>query len=235
MSKLEVVSFSDCYIHNFIGIPSDINLFFHNTSINSFEGIEILIPHNAEETRIFLDHCTIHSFSGVSGSTLQIILTEILSKHYEFYDKENIERLRSLEQLVELGIENRNKFNPSILNIPQTAVKLIRQSINPEYEDLDEDERDSRNYFNNIRERFFIPKNFDQLHEYYRKTTQQLAQEYITDRKSLPSEQIERLVHEIDPEIRKMIENNLPSSDPIIAQMSTKFTFETENGLKILK
>ena len=87
----------------------------------------------------------------------------------------------------------------------------------------------------NLMERLFIPENLDLLHEYYRKTTQQLAQDYIASPENMPPELIERLVHEVDPELRKMLENNLPPSDTVIEQISAKFAFRTENGLTILK
>ncbi|QEE15776.1 hypothetical protein DSAG12_01603 [Promethearchaeum syntrophicum] len=87
----------------------------------------------------------------------------------------------------------------------------------------------------NLMDRLFIPEKLDRLYEYFKKTTQQLAQDYITAPESIPPEQIERLVHEINPKIRKILENNLPPSDSIIKRISTKFSFRTENGLTLLK
>ena len=81
----------------------------------------------------------------------------------------------------------------------------------------------------------FVQNNTMRLHEYYRKTTQQLAHEYISTPKNLPTDQIERLVYEIDPELRKMLENNLQPTDPLIKKISEKNTFKTQNGLKIFK
>ena len=82
---------------------------------------------------------------------------------------------------------------------------------------------------------FIIAENLDRLYEYYKKTPEQIAQDYIDDPKSLPAEEIERLVHEVDPELRKMLENSLPPSDAVIKQIPAKFAFQTQNGLKILK
>ncbi len=62
-----------------------------------------------------------------------------------------------------------------------------------------------------------------------------MEKKYISDQTSLPPELIERLVHETDPNLRKMLENNLPPANPVLSEISTKFTFETKNGLKILK
>lgn len=47
--------------------------------------------------------------------------------------------------------------------------------------------------------------------------------------------QIERLVHEVDPELRKMLENNLPPSNSVIKQISAKFFIENKKKFKILK
>ncbi|MHA1888044.1 MAG: hypothetical protein ACTSX0_08450, partial [Promethearchaeota archaeon] len=82
---------------------------------------------------------------------------------------------------------------------------------------------------------FIIAENLDRLYEYYKKSPEQLAAEYIADSKSLPAEEIERLIHETDPTLRKLLENSLPHSDSIIKDIAAKFAFQTQNGLKILK
>ncbi len=86
-----------------------------------------------------------------------------------------------------------------------------------------------------LAEKLFIPEKLDRLHEYYHKTAQQLAKEYISDSKKIQPDQTERLIHEVDPELRKMLENNLPPSDPVIKKISAKFSFEIKKEFKILK
>ncbi len=95
--------------------------------------------------------------------------------------------------------------------------------------------KDNWIYGFHLENELFILEKLDRLHEYYKKTALQLAQEYVANPESYPPEQIERLVHEVDPEIRKMLENNLSPSDSVVKQLSTKFSYETQNKLKILK
>jgi len=241
--KLKRIGFSKCYIHDFRGIPKK-NLSIDQSTIESFEGIELFIPHRNQDRQILLSDCTIRSFGGVSRSTIQALLIAILCMEYH---------------------ESPEKIN---LDLPKTGIELLKQSINPEIERiycpkyypqwpyvgkyrnyLDEWQLTHDGYEENIEnasviqwiygfhltEKLFISEKLDHLHEYYKKTTRQLTQDYISEPKSLPPDQIERLVHEVDPEIRKMLENDLPPSDSLVKQISSKFTFSTENGLTILK
>ena len=297
MPKLRNIYFGDCRIHNFQGFPSNIGISAQHTQINSFEGLDLPVPHGVyidensntmiKENHIYLTNCIIRSLGGVSRSTLQALLIAILSKDYpEKKYNDNVE--------LEDPEFHKNRLHQIKLDLHPTALKLIQESIDSEIErryspkfhkswpriegqsqpfpeELPVELRSQTciripdyfvndwklfhlsNMYNryeemelvaykpdwiygfNLMERLFIPENLDRLHEYFKKTTRQLAQDYITSPESIPSAQIERLVHEINPQIRKILENNLPPSDSIIKRISNKFSFRTENGLIILK
>ncbi len=294
MPNLKSVYFGNCHIHNFLGFPSK-GFSAQDTIIDSFEGIP-----SGENCHFSLSNCTIRSLGGgVSLSTLQAIIINFLSQNYEYYSKEDIQRLKNIDRLPEFDFKITrpdNSHNGINLDIPPNARKLLYESIdfqierayspkfnrlwpmpssdpdNAQYSDRDHDL--NRSYeddewiewlaanvihpdewhftdeYNNptytpskerwihgfrLQNKLFIPENLDRLHKYYSKTTLQLAQEYISDPTSLSPELIERLIHEIDPELRKMLENNLPPDNPVIKQISAKFAFKTQNGLKIFK
>ncbi|MBA7528016.1 hypothetical protein ES705_20199 [subsurface metagenome] len=307
MPKLLNISFSGCTIHNLRGIPSNIDLVFNDSTINSFEGLELPIPHNEKEEKISLTRCIIRSLAGVSKPTLHAILIQFpkyrfpaknyvyyyKNKYYEFDNEVN--RIKQIKEIVynknqppltpnmppdslmktlnKISINKgiHNYFEPIFLNIPKTAMELIEQTKNPNPDNeitLDNQMRSVLNDFpeidqNDLEEcqnacehfgvRFsinvfsedekiiihsrdcFIPENLERLYQYYRKTARQLAQKYITAPEKLLADQIDRLIHEVDPELRKILENNLPPSDPVISQISAKFTFESVNELKIFK
>ncbi|MHA1645953.1 MAG: hypothetical protein ACTSVL_00120 [Promethearchaeota archaeon] len=289
MPNLNSMRFSDCLIHKFHGIPKSIEIVLHYSLINSFEGLELQIPHNKEESQIYLRNCTVRSFSGISRTTLQAILCEVLSKDFpeqkyndnvEFEDPElHKQRLHQIKldlpitglnllcQSINPEIERRYspKLNPRWPSVytgeisdaaekfPNIPIDSFRYSDIPNYylnewqlyryKDGTSHEEELQNYAHkedwvygfDLTEKIFIPEYLDSLHEYYLKTTRQLAQEYVTNPSSLSPELIDRLIHEIDPELRKMLENNLPPSNSVIKDISAKFSIETPKGLKILK
>lgn len=131
MPNLKGIVFSDCQIRNFRGFPTTI-FSAHNSIIDSFEGLELSIPHNIEERQIYLANCTIRSFSGISRSTLQAILIAILSMDYKYYSKEDMERLKDVGQLAEYGykIVRLTNFKVRInLDLTPTGRKLLFESI----------------------------------------------------------------------------------------------------------
>ncbi len=92
-------------------------------------------------------------------------------------------------------------------------------------------------YALSLEERLFIPEKIDRLLEFYKKSPAELALEYRSNPKSLSKVKIERLIHEGDPYILKILEDDeystLSPDDPIITQISKKFIVKTKNG-KIL-
>ena len=68
----------------------------------------------------------------------------------------------------------------------------------------------------------------------FKKSPTELALQYRMDPKSLPKDQIERLIHEADHESLKILEDdkysNLLPDDPVIEQISLKFTIDIGKG-----
>ncbi len=243
MPKLEHINLSDCYIHNFHGIPS-VYLSAHNTTINSFEGLDLPIPPANKEAQIFFENCIIRSLGGISRLSLQSTLIIYFLRDDDGPADNTINLTEKGRQLVydTINQEIYSTYNPLNLykwvdNVhgmvwhQETTNNLPHREWDSDYEFY----KDNWIYGFHLENELFIPEKLNQLHEYYKKTTLQLAREYIADIESLPLNQIERLVHEADYNIRNILENNLPSKNPVITEISSKFHFKTQNGLKILK
>ncbi len=252
MPKLKNIGFSDCYIHSLLGIPIN-HLVFHGTTIDSFEGLELTVPHNNKERQIYLENCTIRSLGGgISRSTIQAILIAILNQDYEdqgnnWYKNKHLIKLdlthtginllhEAINTDIELEYSPKHNTDWMLQNFYFTHRDewhfIIEEGFTQDFGDASKNEWI---YGFQLTERLFISENLDILHEYYRKTTRELAQEYVTDQTSLSPELIERLIHEADHNLRRLLENSLPPENPVLSEISTKFNFETKNGLKILK
>lgn len=89
-------------------------------------------------------------------------------------------------------------------------------------------------YALNLEEKLFIPSKIDQLFKFYKKSPTHLALQYRKNPKLLPKDQIDRLIHESDHEILKILEDdkysNLRPDDSVISQISQKFTFHIKKG-----
>lgn len=243
MPKLDHINLSDCRIHNFHGIPS-VFLSAHNTTIDSFEGLELPIPQANKEAQIYFENCIIRSLGGISRLSLQSILIAYFIHDDDGPEDNTLNLTEKGRQLVydSINPEIYATYNPLNLykwvdNVHgmiwqrETRNNLPHREWDSDYEFY----KDNWIYGFHLENELFIPEKLELLHQYYHKTTRQLAQEYIARAESLLPEQIERLVHEADPEIRKMLENNLSPSDSMVKQLSAKFSFETQNKLKILK
>nr|QEE17986.1 hypothetical protein DSAG12_03824 [Candidatus Prometheoarchaeum syntrophicum] len=246
MNNLETIHLSHCHIDNFRGIPVNFKtLFIRDSIIASFEGINLdNVSRSPKNPRLILQNCTIHSLGGISRLSLQSILIA-----YFLYDDDGPQ-----DNTLKLTEKGRHLFydslNPEIaatynpLNLHKwvdNVHNLVFQKENRyslqhrEWDSNYEFYKDRWIYGYHLQNLLFIPERLDILHEYYRKNILELAQDYITDTKSLSSDQLERLIREVDPEIRKMLENNLPLDNAVLSQISTKFVFETPDGLNILK
>ena len=76
-------------------------------------------------------------------------------------------------------------------------------------------------------------KFYDELLEYYRKTTIELATQYISEPKSLTGDELERIIHEAGKKEIKIFENHLPPDDLILCKLIKRSSIELSSGLKL--
>ncbi len=95
-------------------------------------------------------------------------------------------------------------------------------------------EKENWIYALSLEEQLFVPSNIDRLREFYLKSPTELALQYRSNPKSLPKDQIERLIHEADHGTLKILEDdeysNLQPNDPVIVQISNKFSVNIKKG-----
>ena len=80
----------------------------------------------------------------------------------------------------------------------------------------------------------FLSHNYNELFQYYQKSPITLAQQYISDPKSLTSDEKERLSNEAGHLEKKILEIKLNPDDPILNLITERLalTVEISNGLK---
>lgn len=91
------------------------------------------------------------------------------------------------------------------------------------------------NILSNGNPRIFIDENVPELYAYFKTPIIELAHQYINNPEKFPPDQIERLIHEADHIIRKILENSLPANNPVILKISQKIAFKSPTGLVLLK
>jgi len=79
----------------------------------------------------------------------------------------------------------------------------------------------------------YYRKRNEELFEYYRKSPNQLASEYIINPKSLNEDELERLIHEAGKNEIRILENGLPADNPILRKIMAKFSLELSSGYKL--
>ncbi len=218
LKKCGVGGFNDCLIHSFEGFPSlpeiaDLNEIFDRYN----EDYHVMNP-----SLLLLGNTKIRSLSGLSLKFLHYFLPHIAITNREFdfapHGMKLFENCIDREYLEQAQDQRRRRTR----NIPN-----YEHYPNREYEEAQalEDQK----------KRSFIHENLHPLYEYFKKTTIQLAHQYIANPSDMFPHQIERLIHEADHNIRKILENSLPPKDPTILAISQKIAFKTPNGFKILK
>ncbi len=225
-------TFENCLIHSFEGFPS----FPENTNFKKIfddfnEDFKI-----AETLIIFNIPTKIRSLSGLSLPFLQYLLPYYAenNKLFDFapqglelfkdcIDSEYIEQSQSSAKYLETLKFSTLESNP----LEFTTLVSNPNEFNP-------NEIEEVQIYHERLQKALIIENLPPLHEYFKKSTIELAHIYIADPSSMPPDQIERLIHEADHNIRKILENSLPPKDPAILQISQKIAFTTKNGLRIL-
>jgi len=251
MPNLQEFRIRQCYIGNFIGITIKNQVFYiYDSTIDSFEGFNLPVPKKKGRLHLYLENCTIRSLGGVSRSTIQAIAIAILSMDYgkpshpKFPEKIKLNLTPTGQNLLfeSVNPEIDQNYNPKH-NIGWPTNVNFYFDHRHEWHCTDEDNdpvelanagKNEWIYGFGLTDRLFISEKLDKLYEYYRKTTLQLAQEYIADPKSLLVAQIERLIHEADYNIMKLLENNLSLNNFVLNKITEKFSFKTQKGL-ILK
>lgn len=206
-----------------------IYLYFERCLIRSFEGFPEF-PENTNFKEIFDEFddnfnitepsitfaigTKIRSLSGLSLHFLKYILP-----HYSINDK-----------LFDFAPHGRELFENCIDR------EYIKRTISEQNQTIQmQTEIEQVQILNKRSQKAFIVEKLPELYEYFKTPILKLAYQYISDPVNMPPDQIERLVHEADYNIRKILENALPPKNPLLLQISQKLSFETANGLKILK
>jgi len=218
LKKYGVGGFNDCLIHSFEGfptLPENVNLHEIFDRYNE--------DYHVTDTSLFLTGNTkIRSLSGLSLKFLHYFLPHyaITDREFDFapYGTKLIEKCIDRDYLEQAQDQRRRQTR----NIPN-----YEHHPNYEFEQAQALEEQKRNSF--------IHKNLPELYEYFKKTTIELAHQYIDDSSGIPPHQIARLIHEADHNIRKILENSLPPKNPTILKISQKIAFKAPNGFKILK
>lgn len=257
-------SVSFCFTHskisNFIGFPEQIgaifSIYFRMCEIDSFEGF---IPDFSKKTLFTIENSTIKSFEGFPELDNDSDLLIFDSKIYNVagLSRKNLQKvLLALYIAVHLGKKN------DIL-ISSKGYQLLGDCIDyhadtdmssPYYyttEDkwynlsvdefmLDEDSEENedyiidRSYIKSLEKELIIPEKVDLLYDYNKRNIYELANQYRDGNKSLSEDEIERLLNEANHEVLKILENSVPSNDPILLKMIEKFSIRTKKGFKII-
>ena len=243
------VIFIDCSIDSFEGLEVDNlnildkstqHLCITNTSFSSLHGI----------SRTTLHSVLIEYFSRFGNfSALANLVSGGMERfncclHREIYDSycplEFIRR--NLHNIYPPNDLKRYPFERKIKTIGPNQLIHILNEYGIEYPSQHWNEDKSSGGFDmedwiyalDLEDQLFVPDKIDTLFEFYKKSPTTLALQYRTNPKSLPKDQIERLIYEADPDSLKILENtdcsNLQSTDPVIVQISRKFSVITKNG-----
>ena len=227
---LDHIIFEKCRIFSFVGFDSlsctpDITL--ESSLIFSFEGISF-----TKSNHLALWNSTIFSLSYLPKKMFKYLLIKFYS-----------------------GIGNFKNF----LQIPPKGLKLFKNCVNWEiYEQYvpREVNRSFSNWYhlrpagfdNSIAEdpeewifgyhlenSLFHLEKIEILYNYYKKTSLEIAYQYRDNTESLSNDEIERLIHESDYRILRIMEPFLSPKDPVISKIISKNTFNLNKGLKIFK
>jgi len=248
------ISFGNCNIDSFEGLDiNNLNIldkstqhaFFFNTSFSSLHGIN----------RITLQSILIEFFSRFGNL---YALAKLTSKGMNLLNDCVNPEVNNANNPLEFVRENLHRVYPEefcqrvVLNedMKRKGVNYFVYILNengieyPGYH-IWNDDKDPKGvgmelwvYALNLEEKLFIPEKIDKLLKFYEQNPAELALEYRSNPKSLTKDQIERLIHEADLNTAKILEDdkysNLPPNDPVIDQISQKFTIRTKNGIILL-
>ncbi|MHA1646500.1 MAG: leucine-rich repeat domain-containing protein [Promethearchaeota archaeon] len=75
----------------------------------------------------------------------------------------------------------------------------------------------------------------EQIQNYYRKTTTELIQQYISDSESVSKDELERIIWEADVQDRNALEANFSSNNDMIQKITKRLKFDLPSGHSIFK
>jgi len=260
MLNLVNFCFTDCKISNFIGFPEIIRekskISIERCEIDSFEGF---ITDFSKQIQFKITDSKIFSFEGLPelDSDLDLTIYESVIYNFEGLSRKNLQKVL-LTLYIAVHVGGRNFFQLS-----SKGFQLLGDCIDydthilmapPEYyatEDkwynLSMDESITKEDFAEIMDEILeienvkdfenyliVSEKVDLLYDYYKRNKFELAYQYRDDPRSLSEDEIERLLTECDHEVLKILENSVPSNDPILLKMIEKFSIRTKKGFKII-
>nr|WP_147662592.1 hypothetical protein [Candidatus Prometheoarchaeum syntrophicum] len=106
--------------------------------------------------------------------------------------------------------------------------EFINRFLTP-YERIDEDTGEMETG------QFYNMEIIDQIMNYYKKTTTELIQQYISDPNSISDDELERIIWEANIEDRNALESNFPSENVVIQKINQRLKFNLLSGESIFK
>ncbi len=267
MPLLNQIIFYSCHIHNFKGIPkigigfinstidsfegfeeeninshSESRIFLTKTFFSSLHGISHIRPQSIL-INYFSRFGYLYAIANLTPKGIELLNDCVNPEVNNAYNplefvRRNLHRVYPEEYFQRISLDDDIKRNGvdyfvNILN--ENGIEYSGYQI---WDDAKSQEgMVDWVYALSLEESLFIPEKIDCLLEFYKKSPTELALQYRTNPKSLPKDQIERLIHEADPDTLKILEDdehsNLSSNDPVVDKISRKFAVRTKNG-KIL-
>lgn len=81
----------------------------------------------------------------------------------------------------------------------------------------------------------YHPQVIEQIQNYYRKTTTELIQQYISNSESISEDELERIIWEANIEDRNALESNFPSDNVALQKINHRLKFDLSSGGSIFK
>ena len=231
------INFRRCEIDSFEGFISDFSkkslFIIENSKINSFEGF----PELDNDSDLLIFDSKICNIAGLSRLNLQkVLLALYIAVHL---GKKN-DILISSKGIQLLGdcIDYHADTDMSSPYYYTTEDKWYNLSVDESMLDEDSEENEDyimdRLYIKSLEKDLIIPEKVDLLYDYYKRNKFELAYQYRDDPRSLSEDEIEKLLSEGNHEVLKILENSVPSNDPILLKMIEKFAIRTKKGFKII-
>lgn len=161
------------------------------------------------------------------------LLPEFIKKLIEKPDKKKFKELSLLESQYS-GLKIAKNPLRSLSNIPRHVFQKILIELN-NTDDIPLVKTGKRLFHKGFEVTYysdgvsfgFSKKELEELYEFYKKSTIQIAQQYVTDPNSLTPDEKERFIWEAGHNERALLENSpkIPLNDPIIQKITQRISF----------